>query len=277
MQEKTFLNPRYVKVLILTDFLFLNLYVLVCVLGQHQCSLTSKLFALLIGALLLLNGMIVYAVKFIRELTLKKTELLESLHVLQKDLGEIRSIQHEYKNHLHTINSMLQLKESEHALAYMNKLRKRKIAQIPDIECPIVLAVLAGFRSLAEKEGVHFAVLSEANATPLPLSSEKTTELLANLIRNAFEAVGRREPGGFVSVSLTKDDREHGIIIRNTGVGDLQAFGHDSARKPKWKKRGHGLRNVHSILQKCGGKLLVSIDADETEVTVKIPNEVANI
>ena len=123
-------------------------------------------------------------------------------------------------------------------------------------------------------------VLVHADCKPLCIyvSVRQMTELLSNLLSNAIKY---NKPGGEVWVTITEEDKEMIIRVRDNGMGiPKESLGRiferfyrvDKGRSRKQGGTGLGLSIVKHIAGYYHGTITVQSELEEgTEFTVKIP------
>ena len=146
-----------------------------------------------------------------------------------------------------------------------------------DVRMSIVLDdVLESLKPLA----AFHEVLVHADCKPLCIyaNARQMTELLSNLLSNAIKY---NKPGGEVWVTITEEDKEMIIRVRDNGMGiPKESLGRiferfyrvDKGRSRKQGGTGLGLSIVKHIAGYYHGTITVQSELEAgTEFTVKIP------
>ncbi len=203
-----------------------------------------------------------------------RTELDAALRDLAgaRDSTEtLRAQQHEFANTLHTLGGLLELGETDAAMAVIQRagaggaLAALEPAHgILELE---VAALLLAKRARARERGVELEVRADASLRPAssPSVAGDWLTVLGNLIDNALDA----SPGGRVEVSLDDVDSAGGrlvtIVVDDDGPGvdpELREaiFGHEvsSKQRPGGLTRGYGLMLVRRVAERLGGSATVS-------------------
>jgi len=201
----------------------------------------------------------------------RKDELAQvskKLTRIQQYADSLRSQSHEYSNKLHTIAGLIQIGETEQALALIgqeaqshqeliNLLRKA----VPD---PVLAGCLLGKYNRAREMGLIMSIDPDSHMAELPehLSSEQLVTIIGNLIDNALEATrDHKGEGGEVQLSMTDfgDDLIFEVEDQGPGVNPaLQEKIFEKGVSSKDKEgHGFGLHLVKSLLQNLGGTVTV--------------------
>ncbi|WP_349770302.1 ATP-binding protein [Hungatella sp.] len=197
-------------------------------------------------------------------------ELLESGIIQDEEQKKdfIRRIKKEAVHMTSLINDILMISRLETKEAEM-------VCQ--DVRMSIVLDdVLESLKPLA----AFHEVLIHADCKPLCIyaNARQMTELLSNLLSNAIKY---NKPGGEVWVTITEEDKEMIIRVRDNGMGiPKESLGRiferfyrvDKGRSRKQGGTGLGLSIVKHIAGYYHGTITVQSELEAgTEFTVKIP------
>lgn len=197
-------------------------------------------------------------------------ELLESgiIHDEEQKMDFIRRIKKEAVHMTSLINDILMISRLE-----------TKEAEVVCQEVRMSLVLDDVLESLKPLAASH-EVLIHADAKPVCIhaNSRQMTELLGNLVSNAIKY---NKPGGEVWVTITREDRNMIIKVRDNGMGipkdSLERiferfYRVDKGRSRKQGGTGLGLSIVKHIVGFYHGTINVESKLEEgTEFTVKIP------
>lgn len=220
-----------------------------------------------------------------RVITLRDhTELTDLAYELgtARDLTEaLRSQSHEAANRLHAVITMVELGRPDEAIAFATE--ELRIAQqltdqvVGSIAEPVIAAVLLGKAQVAAERGVVLDVTADSalDADALTdggLETREVVTVLANLIDNALDALGRNgsEPGsGRIRVTIRRSNPDADeLLIRvadnGPGLDEEQAR---SAFQRGWTTKqddgsvhGHGigLGLVGQVVHRHGGTVAIA-------------------
>ncbi|BAH05390.1 GHKL domain-containing protein [Clostridium kluyveri] len=191
-------------------------------------------------------------------------------------IDEIKSRQHDFKNHFSTIYGMVLTydeKELRYELKnYLESLQK----SLSDTEeyiymgSKVFAAVIYVKVREAKQKNIDFCFNIEDNTIKFPLRGYELSEVLNNLIDNAFQAVTDMEPDKKnVYLKITQNEKEKCIEVGNTKPEMFEKIIPNIFYKGFTTKKenghGYGLYNVKKIVQKYKGKIEVLIE-DENVV-----------
>ncbi|GAA2175195.1 sensor histidine kinase [Agrococcus versicolor] len=209
-----------------------------------------------------------------------RTETDEALRALagaQSAAEGLRAQRHEFANTLHTIGGLIELGESDAALAMVRRVGDGgaisgvEESGILDLElAALVLAKRARARELGVRLSVHAAGLT----APFAVDGADLVTVVGNLVDNALEATG---PQGRVRVTLVDDASEGRIVVEDDGPGvpaderaSIFELGHSS--KGEGRARGYGLTLVRRVVRRLGGHVDVAdSELGGARMTVTLP------
>ncbi|GAA0316770.1 hypothetical protein GCM10008967_04220 [Bacillus carboniphilus] len=194
-------------------------------------------------------------------------------------IHSVKSIRHDFSNHIQVVHGLLELNHYEQAAAYVKSMKKE--VQFVDstfhVESPALLVLLQTKWVAAQNNqiSVDFEVHKDQ------FEEVKTTDLikiLSNLIDNAMDAtMALPNEDRKLKVVCKKDGSTYYFEVENTGptIPDdhrEQIFQHGfSTKKAKEKTRGYGLAIVKEIVENYGGDISIESANEITRFIVKIP------
>ena len=195
-------------------------------------------------------------------------------------LEDVRRRQHEFKNHLNTIYSLMLVSDEKNMkdtiLQYMDSINHsmEDMEKILNIDNVVVTAILYNKLNEAREKGITFHYHIQRDCK-LPYREHELSEILNNLLDNAFEAVLDRETENrkvFLNVGCLED----GCVLEVGNSGDRIQF-RDICRifeagytTKAGENRGYGLTNVKKIVESYGGRIQLSFENDFTIFSVRL-------
>jgi two-component system, LytTR family, sensor histidine kinase AgrC len=211
-----------------------------------------------------------------------KKEVGETEYTYQAEfdslLSSVRSLRHDYSNHIQVLHGLLKIESYDQALAYLTALSK-EVHSIESIKLdtvnPGLGVLLETKRLLAQNYGIEarFSVSKDS------FDLIKTTDLikiLSNLIDNAIEAsLELPEEERKLSVSCTAGEGHYMFTVTNTGPRinswdkeKIFESGFSTKKPEKGKTRGQGLFIVKQITSRYDGQ--VTLDSHNSITTAKV-------
>ncbi|MGE8205481.1 ATP-binding protein [Heyndrickxia sp. NPDC080065] len=207
-----------------------------------------------------------------------KTEIkamLDTLTEVRKYSEDLRAQTHEFANKLYVLSGMLQLKQFDEALSFIQSeaaIHKNQnqilFQQIVDHK---IQAILIGKMGKASEMKVKFTIDQSSELQPLPtrIGLSQLISILGNIIDNAFEAVSnsmKKEITFFatdVGNDIVFEIVDTGCGIRVEAMNQIFQKGYTTKTG---KKRGYGLSIVKEVVdelhgtieiqeKKCGGTI----------------------
>lgn len=194
--------------------------------------------------------------------------------ILKNITEEIRERQHDFKNHLNAINGLVEsTKEVElkcKLKEYIGTLNDSMIIieDIVYIDSPIIRAIIYSKMSAAKNKNIKFLYSINNSFTVKNAKDYELSEILNNLIDNAFDAVESQKGEKLVSIKIYVEDESNIIEVINSGTtlkpeNVKRIFVRGFSTK-NGDNRGYGLYNVKKIVERNGGKVQLSLEGDLT-------------
>ncbi|MFX0550081.1 sensor histidine kinase [Hathewaya histolytica] len=216
---------------------------------------------------------------FIYNYIVKITEAKKTLEVqnkytpiLEDIIEETRRRQHDFKNYLNTINGIvevcterelkLELKRYIKSLGTLNK----SIEDITYIDNVIIKSLIYSKLCDAERNNIKFSFNVENSVIEGYLNDCEISDILGNLLNNAFEATKCRAEKEVI-LNIFIEDEKHIIEVKNSGktikpenIVNIFKKGFST----KGENRGYGLYNVKRIIERNNGKVQLFFEEDCT-------------
>lgn len=269
---------------LLISNIFLNIFMFFMILKViYDSGKFSNLIVIEIILLIFIN--IFLNVSFYRTLHKnilkdKSIEVKNAYNPLLDDIIEnIRANEHEYKNHMNMLYSIIFVAKDipelkERASKYLGELDHKNILNsILEIESTIVKSILYSKLVECEQFGIKLNYSINSNIEDSCLDDSEITIILSNLLNNAIEATKNSDKKE-INIKIYKYERilievSNNIEpekINNLDVEDFFKKGFSS----KGKGRGYGLYNVRKIVKKYKGDIRIKVEGENLAIVLSI-------
>ncbi|WP_133016489.1 sensor histidine kinase [Clostridium cuniculi] len=271
-----FSKYKSINIIVLNLFVF---FLFIKVLLTNELMETNIVIPIAILTLILV-GVNCYFYVFLYNILneKKKNEIKTSFNPLINDLmGKLRANEHEYKNHLNTIWSIVQISKPEEVRdkvkEYIGNLVENNegFSKLLDVENTIVKAVLYNKAQRAEKLGITYKYRVTSNLKNISLDNSELTVILSNLLNNAIEATSMIK-NKEMEVDISEDEKYYIISVinytenmKNENLYNIFKMGYTT----KGEGRGYGLYNIKEIVEKHKGKIKISLENEIINLTIK--------
>jgi sensor histidine kinase regulating citrate/malate metabolism len=220
------------------------------------------------------HGRVLGSVTTLRDRT-ELTTLRRELGVVRHATDTLRAQTHEFANQLHVISGLVQLREYDEVVGFIDSVSRGRAELDEDVMSrvtdPALAALLVAKASLAGERGVElrFAEGARLGRIDDALSVDLTT-VVGNLVDNALDAVGSGGPGaaaGWVQVDLREEGDDVLVEVRDSGPGVEpgiadQVFerGFSTKSSDGAVGRGFGLALTGLVCRRRGGEVRVHND-----------------
>lgn len=223
---------------------------------------------------------------FFLEYHTKRNELKKSLEdyrkyspVISKLFEDVRRRQHDFKNHLNTVYSLVLVSDEKNVKKtikqYMDSLNisLENMEKVLQINNTVVAAIIYNKINEAAKGNIEFKYNIQGDSK-FPFKDHELSEVLNNLLDNAFEAVLNSESEMkkvFLNIGYLEDTCI--LEIGNTGkriefyeIGKIFNAGYTTKHG---ESRGYGLYNVKKIVESYGWRIQLSFENSYTIFSIK--------
>ena len=214
----------------------------------------------IVGLYILLNSVFIYSLFKGRKTERKLFEAREYEDYLHEMMNQMRSKEHEYKNHIHHIISIAesdQVKNKDKEIVkYGNQLIEQYEGQTHNNTTDnITISIfLYQAKQRAEREKVHFEYYVDKPFPEYHITENDLVELVSNAINNAFEAESTLKPeqrNVFISFQTGRIEVMNTIIYMPDVPYGVSTKGNG---------RGYGRLNMKRIADKYGIKIETEIE-----------------
>jgi two-component system CitB family sensor kinase len=207
--------------------------------------------------------------------------LLQELNDVRSLADALRAQQHEFAHRLHILAGLLDAGLYDDAVTLIKKHTLVQQALVESIVGavgdPTLVGLLLGKAAIAKERGIELHVTEETRLPDRLEDADGLVTIVGNLIDNALESV---EPhgGGRVEVTVTEDDDQILVRVRDTGPGvvdelvdEIFTDGFTTKVATRVGRRGLGLALVSQAVRKRGGWITVENDGGAI-FTVVLPH-----
>ncbi len=199
--------------------------------------------------------------------------------LLDEIISNIRSNEHEYKNHIGMLFSMIQVSTNipelkDRAKKYIGNIQSTNVSSdVLDIESTIIKAVLYSKLVECDQLGINLSYEIKTNLENSILDDPEITIILSNLLNNAIEATKNNKKKEII-VDITKLER-YKIVVKNSidelniDPNKIQSF-FEKGVSSKGTGRGYGLYNVKKIVKKYKGSIYARIVEDYLVIEIYV-------
>ncbi|KEH96726.1 sensor histidine kinase [Clostridium botulinum] len=192
--------------------------------------------------------------------------------VIDNMIEEIRRRQHDFKNNINTVNGIIEIADDselrEKLKGYMLSLNSSNtnLGDIMYINNTIIKAIIYSKVCEAQKNNIEFIYNVKNNSLEDILKEYEISDILNNILNNAFEALENKENNKVVVLNILIKNGKNVIEVKNNGdkinSTDIKnMFKRGFSTKPG-QNRGYGLYNVKKIVDCNGGTIQLSFEDD---------------
>lgn len=235
--------------------------------------INNKIIFLLVAVLILIVQTYLY-VYFRKLINIKKEFEIKNRYepIMDNIIEEIRRRQHDFKNNINTINGIIET--SKHG-ELRNKLRgymdtldffSINLGEIMYIKNSILKAIIYTKICEAKKRDIKFKYNIQHNSLEDILMDYEISDILNNIINNAFEALESKENNKIIILNILMKNDKNIIEIKNNGdiidTKNLKNIFKIGFSTKAGHKRGYGLYNVKNIVNRNHGSIQLFIEDD---------------
>ncbi|MBU3160679.1 GHKL domain-containing protein [Clostridium frigoris] len=194
--------------------------------------------------------------------------------ILLDIVEETRRKQHDFKNYLNTINAIVEVSSEKEV---KNELRKYIMSlKYPDdiiediiyIDNIIIKAIIYNKLCDADRLNVKFLFNVTNNSLDNSLNDYEISDILNNLLDNAFQAVINGIEDKIVILNIGEEGNANIIEVKNSGrtikPDNIENIFERGFSTKKGDNRGYGLFNIKEIAKKNGSDIQLSFEDNYT-------------
>lgn len=199
--------------------------------------------------------------------------------LLDEIIQNIKANEHEYKNHIGMLFSMIQVSNSipelkERAGKYIGNIQNTNIlSKVLDVESTIIKSVLYSKLVECDQLGISISYEIKTNLEDSLLDDTEITIILSNLLNNAIEA-SKNTINKDIKVDIRKFERykievKNNITGLNINPNEIEEF-FKKGFSSKGNGRGYGLYNVKKIVKKHKGAIYARMVEDYLVIEIYV-------
>jgi two-component system sensor histidine kinase AgrC len=229
----------------------------------------------------------ILANSFFIEYQMKNNEIKKSLEeyqkyspVISKLLEDVRRRQHDFKNHLNTVYSLVLVSDEknlkETITKYMESLNisLENMEKVLQIDNTVVTAIIYNKINESAKNNIEFKYIIQGGCK-FPFKDYELSEVLNNLVDNAFDAVlNSKSDLKKVFLNIGNLEGNCTIEIGNTGnrieFNDIGKIFNAGYTTKEGENHGYGLYNVKKIVESYNARIQLSFENNYTIFSIKL-------
>lgn len=244
------------------------MYLLVLILSSSNCSQMQAMTAII--CIFAINILVFYLYDRLQEQGAQEKEksllmqqnkhLHNQYQMIQTSQDEMKSIRHDWKNHINVMSVMLENKNYAGVDSYLKELKTNtnQTSLHSDTGNPILDSILNYKITEAERQGVSVQV--DVNVPEaMDLNSYDFTSLLGNLFDNALEAIQKCQNEKVITLKVNYSKGRLLLSMANPFDGNIRFNGDlPTTSKKNASLHGVGLQQIRRIINKYQGDLAIS-------------------
>ena len=191
--------------------------------------------------------------------------------VMANLMDDIKRKQHDFKNHIGTIYGIIQTSDEKTIKNILEGYMKPLVASMMDsdnilqVKNHIIGAIIYNKVCEAHDNGIVFKYEVE-NSVIFNLKEFELSEVINNMLDNAFEATIKNERNKFVTLKIYDENENHIIEVKNTFLEENIKFRNKFFKNGFSTKEesghGYGLYSIKKIVESYKGNIQLFIEND---------------
>ncbi|WP_087016422.1 ATP-binding protein [Thaumasiovibrio subtropicus] len=204
--------------------------------------------------------------------------LTQQLSQIRQHTESLRIMRHEYANKLTTIGGLIQMGNTDKALALidLHSAGQQRLVDQLAVQCQLDMlsGLLIGKYHRAQEQQITFKVAEDSavSSVPLGLSEEALCAVIGNLIDNSFTACAPN--AGCVELFISDKGAEFVISVTDNGIGiaadEVNHVFQMGVSSKSEQGHGIGLYLVKRYVEEAGGYIEVDSEPGMTNITIYI-------
>jgi len=183
------------------------------------------------------------------------------IKLIEESNSNIRTIKHDMKNHMNTMVKLLEEKEYDELIQYMNTTNNYiKVNDNFKSGNHTIDSIISYKTVIAEANNIQLEADVQIPSN-LSVNSFDLTTVIGNVLDNGIEATKFSEKSNKLLFSIKYD---RGVLYFTS----TNNFSSEYENKKNRKGRGQGLKNVRRIVEKYSGVLTTGVEKDMYKVSI---------
>lgn len=256
----------------------LGVYILFCefIWAYNKNIILNNLLVYIFIILLMLSLNMFLCYYIVRISEDKKVLEVQNMYkpILFDIVEETRRKQHDFKNYLNTINAIVEItseKEVKNELSkYIMSLKYSNniIEDIIYIDNIIIKAIIYNKLCEADRLNIKFLFTVANNSLENSLNDCEISDILNNLLDNAFQAVTNSTNDKVVILNICQEENANIVEVKNSGITvkleNIENLFERGFSTKEGDNRGYGLYNIKEIANKNGSDVQLSFEDNYT-------------
>ncbi|MGL4107367.1 sensor histidine kinase [Clostridium sp. LP20] len=200
--------------------------------------------------------------------------------ILEDYVNQLRANEHEYKNHLNAIYSMILVNDDNEVRNkvedYIGKIKQsdnlNKLLYVNNI---VLKAVLYSKIHEAEDRGIKVDYEILSSLEDIEMNSTELVVVISNLLNNAIEAANDQNDSWIkidIYEKINKEKISHYIAVENS-VEDISAVDISSIMNKGYTTKangnGYGLYNISKVMKRVSGNIIIEPKKDSLRIELE--------
>lgn len=188
---------------------------------------------------------------------------------------EISGVEHEYKNHISVINSLVFSNKYDELKTYLKNNKMSPVyTDVVDTGNSIASAVLNAKYAEAMRKGIQVR-FDLTNLASVAINDSDLVIILSNLFNNAIEACEKVEGKKLIEIKINNMNGLLFISFSNTISNEMIANNPEfKTTKIDTKHHGYGISNIRRIINTHSGTIEIEHNRDLLSIRIVIPCEI---
>ncbi|MCM3161149.1 ATP-binding protein [Metabacillus litoralis] len=199
----------------------------------------------------------------------------------QSMLHTMRSIRHDFINHIQVIQGLLKIGREDRAFEYVNSLTAEvEMLELPvKVNHPALFILLQSKWVRAQNDKVDMHIHIDPHNSFKKMNSIDLIKILSNLIDNAFDAtLEGTESERFINIEARETSTTYIFKVENIGpeipqnhLSKIFQAGFSTKPEKRGVARGDGLGIIKKVVDQYGGSINVKSNKHSTTFEINIP------
>lgn len=268
-------NNKFFKTMVVN--IFMVYYILsISWFDNAEAYVNSVVGLSIIILLMILINNAIFRESLINRQYKEKNQIYETyIPIVENMVDEIKRQQHDYHNHIQTMQTMLDVLPEE-AKKYMVKFEEQSVLHdLMKLDNKIIMAFLYAKYNKAKEKGVHLTIELKEYFLHADITDYELVEIYGILIDNAIEATTNTKVEGIVKIVLEKEKNQFVFRISNpsekiTNQQIQKFFEKGYSTKKESMNHGIGLYKVRKILKEKSGTIEMFYNTTSQSIVVEV-------